>query len=45
MEILKAAAGPNRVSEFQIDHLNPENRIKKREESIKTNKSPKIIIT
>ena len=29
MEILKAAAGPNRVPEFQSTHPDPENRIQK----------------
>ena len=35
MEILKAAAGPNRVPEFQSTHPDPENRIEKIKESIK----------
>lgn len=34
MEILKAAAGPNRVPEFQSSHPDPDNRIEKIEESI-----------
>ena len=34
MEILKAAAGPNRVPEFQSTHPDPENRIEKIQESI-----------
>lgn len=34
MEILKAAAGPNRVPEFQSTHPDPENRIQKIKESI-----------
>lgn len=34
MEILKAAAGPNRVPEFQSTHPDPENRIEKIMESI-----------
>ena len=35
MQILKAAAGPNRVPEFQSSHPDPENRIEKIKESIK----------
>ena len=35
MEILKAAAGPNRVPEFQSTHPDPENRIEKIKESIR----------
>ncbi|MDX8553878.1 M48 family metalloprotease [Tenacibaculum sp. 1B UA] len=35
MEILKAAAGPNRVPEFQSTHPDPENRIKKIKEAIR----------
>ena len=35
MEILKSAAGPNRVPEFQSSHPDPENRIEKIKESIK----------
>ena len=35
MEILKSAAGPNRVPEFQSTHPDPENRIEKIRESIK----------
>ena len=35
MEILKDAAGPNRVPEFQSTHPDPENRIEKIRESIK----------
>lgn len=34
MQILKAAAGPNRVPEFQSSHPDPENRIEKIKESI-----------
>ena len=34
MEILKAAAGPNRAPEFQSTHPDPENRIEKIRESI-----------
>lgn len=34
MEILKAAAGPNRVPEFQSTHPDPDNRIEKIQESI-----------
>lgn len=34
MKILKAAAGPNRVPEFQSTHPDPENRIAKIEEAI-----------
>ncbi|MCT4629495.1 M48 family metalloprotease [Winogradskyella sp.] len=35
MQILKAAAGPNRVPEFQSTHPDPENRIEKIREAIK----------
>ncbi|MEJ1224038.1 M48 family metalloprotease [Sediminicola sp. 1XM1-17] len=35
MEILKAAAGPNRTPEFQSTHPDPENRIGKIKEAIK----------
>ncbi|MEM9680366.1 MAG: M48 family metalloprotease [Bacteroidota bacterium] len=35
MEILKAAAGPNRVPEFQSTHPDPENRIQKIRNAIK----------
>ena len=35
MQILKQAAGPNRVPEFQSTHPDPENRIEKIRESIK----------
>lgn len=35
MEILKSAAGPNRIPEFQSSHPDPENRIEKIRESIK----------
>ena len=35
MEILKAAAGPNRVPEFQSSHPDPENRIAKIKEAIR----------
>lgn len=34
MEILKAAAGPNRIPEFQSTHPDPDNRIEKIQESI-----------
>lgn len=34
MEILKSAAGPNRVPEFQSTHPDPDNRIEKIQESI-----------
>jgi predicted Zn-dependent protease len=34
MKILKAAAGPNRVPEFQSSHPDPENRIEKIKEAI-----------
>lgn len=34
MEVLKAAAGPNRVPEFQSTHPDPENRIEKIREAI-----------
>ena len=34
MQILKNAAGPNRVPEFQSTHPDPDNRIEKIEESI-----------
>ena len=35
MKILKAAAGPNRVPEFQSTHPDPDNRMEKIQESIK----------
>ncbi|TVZ56037.1 peptidase M48-like protein [Lutibacter sp. Hel_I_33_5] len=35
MQILKAAAGPNRVPEFQSSHPDPENRIEKIKEAIR----------
>ena len=35
MEILKSAAGPNRVPEFQSTHPDPENRIEKIKEAIR----------
>ncbi|WP_428742581.1 M48 family metalloprotease [Tenacibaculum sp.] len=35
MEILKAAAGPNRIPEFQSTHPDPENRIQKIKEAIR----------
>ncbi|MEH6681882.1 MAG: M48 family metalloprotease [Sediminicola sp.] len=38
MEILKAAAGPNRVPEFQSTHPDPENRIQKIQEAIAKHK-------
>ena len=34
MEVLKAAAGPNRVPEFQSSHPDPENRIEHIKEAI-----------
>ena len=34
MQILKAAAGPNRTPEFQSTHPDPENRIEKIKEAI-----------
>ena len=34
MKILKAAAGPNRVPEFQSTHPDPDNRIEKIQEAI-----------
>jgi predicted Zn-dependent protease len=34
MKILKAAAGPNRIPEFQSTHPDPENRIEKIKEAI-----------
>ena len=34
MKILKAAAGPNRVPEFQSTHPDPENRIERIKEAI-----------
>lgn len=39
MEILKAAAGPNRVPEFQSTHPDPENRIQKIKEAIEKYKN------
>ena len=43
MEILKAAAGPNRQPEFQSTHPDPDNRIEKIKASIKKyRKSPEI---
>lgn len=39
MEILKAAAGPNRVPEFQSSHPDPDNRIEKIQESIEKYKN------
>jgi len=39
MEILKAAAGPNRVPEFQSSHPDPDNRIEKIRESIEKYRS------
>ena len=35
MEILKKAAGPNRVPEFQSTHPDPDNRIEKIREAIR----------
>lgn len=43
MEILKAAAGPNRLPEFKSTHPDPENRIQKIKEAIeKYKKNPEI---
>jgi predicted Zn-dependent protease len=39
MEILKAAAGPNRVPEFQSTHPDPDNRIEKIREAIEKYRS------
>lgn len=39
MKILKAAAGPNRVPEFQSTHPDPENRIEKIREAIRKYKN------
>ncbi len=39
MEILKAAAGPNRVPEFQSTHPDPDNRIEKIRAAIKKHKN------
>ena len=39
MEILKAAAGPNRIPEFQSTHPDPDNRIEKIEEAIEKYKN------
>ena len=39
MEILKAAAGPNRVPEFQSTHPDPENRIERIREAIEKYRS------
>ena len=39
MEILKDAAGPNRVPEFQSSHPDPNNRIEKIQESIEKYKN------
>ncbi|MFD0862670.1 M48 family metalloprotease [Sungkyunkwania multivorans] len=41
MEILKAAAGPNRVPEFQSSHPDPDNRIQKIKEAIEKYKRKK----
>ena len=38
MEILKTAAGPNRVPEFKSSHPDPENRIEKIREAINKHK-------
>ncbi|PHS05804.1 MAG: peptidase M48 Ste24p [Kordia sp.] len=38
MEILKTAAGPNRIPEFKSSHPDPENRIEKIKEAIKKHK-------
>lgn len=40
MEILKAAAGPNRVPEFQNTHPDPDNRIEKIKEAIAKYRNP-----
>ena len=40
MKILKSAAGPNRIPEFQSTHPDPENRIEKIKAAIKKYKSP-----
>ncbi|MEZ4976043.1 MAG: M48 family metalloprotease [Flavobacteriaceae bacterium] len=40
MEILKAAAGPNRVPEFQSTHPDPDNRIEKIKEAIAKYRNP-----
>ncbi|MEJ2113601.1 MAG: M48 family metalloprotease [Flavobacteriaceae bacterium] len=40
MEILKAAAGPNKVPEFQSTHPDPDNRIEKIKEIIKKYRVP-----
>ncbi len=40
MKILKAAAGPNRIPEFQSTHPDPDNRIEKIEEAIKKYRNP-----
>lgn len=39
MKILKAAAGPNRVPEFQSTHPDPENRIEKIKEAIRKHRN------
>lgn len=41
MEILKAAAGPNRLPEFQSTHPDPENRIDKIKEAIRNYRNKK----
>ncbi len=41
MKILKAAAGPNRVPEFQSTHPDPENRIEKIREAIRKYRNKK----
>ena len=38
MGILKSAAGPNRVPEFQSTHPDPDNRIEKIKKSIEKHK-------
>ncbi|HPF96575.1 MAG: M48 family metalloprotease [Mangrovimonas sp.] len=40
MEILKAAAGPNRVPEFQSTHPDPDNRIEKIKDAIAKYRNP-----
>jgi predicted Zn-dependent protease len=39
MQILKDAAGPNRIPEFQSSHPDPENRMEKIREAIRTYKN------
>lgn len=42
MQILKSAAGPNRVPEFQSTHPDPENRIEKIKEAIEKYKKTRL---